>query len=87
MKRALLLAIRLYQWLLSPLLLPACRFTPTCSQYAADAVEIHGAMKGTLLAAWRLLRCHPFSRGGFDPAGGIDSAATHSAARQRTEII
>ncbi len=67
MKRALLLIIRLYQRLLSPLLPPACRYTPTCSHYAADAIEIHGILKGALLSAWRLLRCHPFSRGGFDP--------------------
>jgi putative membrane protein insertion efficiency factor len=67
MKRALLLTIRLYRRLLSPLLLPACRYVPTCSEYARQAVELHGAAKGAMLAAWRLLRCHPFSRGGFDP--------------------
>ena len=67
MKRALLLTIRLYQRLLSPLLLPACRYVPTCSEYARDAVELHGPAKGALLAACRLLRCHPFARGGFDP--------------------
>ena len=58
--------IGLYQRFLSPLLLPACRYTPTCSHYAAEAIDLHGA-RGVLLAAWRLLRCHPFSRGGFDP--------------------
>ena len=67
MKRSLLLAIRLYQRLLSPLLLPACRYVPTCSQYARDAVELHGPAKGALLAAGRLLRCHPLARGGYDP--------------------
>ncbi|MBZ5511941.1 MAG: membrane protein insertion efficiency factor YidD [Acidobacteriia bacterium] len=67
MKRALLLTIRLYQRLLSPLLLPACRYVPTCSQYAHEAVARHGSAKGAMLAAWRLLRCHPFSRGGYDP--------------------
>jgi len=75
MKRALLLAIRLYQWLLSPLLLPACRFMPTCSQYAAEAVELHGPMKGALLSAWRLLRCHPFARGGFDAVPPCDPSS------------
>ena len=65
MKAALNL-IRLYQRFISPLLLPACRYTPTCSHYAAEAIEYHGA-RGVLLAAWRLLRCHPFARGGFDP--------------------
>ena len=67
MKRALLLTIRLYQRLLSPLLLPACRYVPTCSQYAHEAVELHGSAKGAMLAAWRLLRCHPLARGGYDP--------------------
>jgi putative membrane protein insertion efficiency factor len=67
MKRALLLTIRLYQRLVSPLLLPACRYVPTCSQYAHDAVELHGSAKGAMLAAWRLLRCHPLARGGYDP--------------------
>ena len=67
MKRALLLTIRLYQRLLSPLLLPACRYVPTCSEYAHQAVELHGSAKGAMLAAWRLLHCHPLARGGFDP--------------------
>jgi putative membrane protein insertion efficiency factor len=67
MKRALLLTIRLYQRFFSPLLLPACRYVPTCSQYAHQAVELHGPAKGSLLAAWRLLRCHPLARGGYDP--------------------
>ena len=67
MKRALLLTIRLYQRLLSPLLPPACRYVPTCSEYAHQAVELHGPAKGAMLASWRLLRCHPFSRGGCDP--------------------
>ena len=66
MKYAALKMIWLYQRLISPLLGPACRYTPTCSHYAAEAIELHGA-RGVLLAAWRLLRCHPFVRGGFDP--------------------
>jgi len=49
------------------MLLPACRYVPTCSEYARDAIEGHGAVRGSLMAAWRLLRCHPFSKGGFDP--------------------
>ncbi|MBZ5567170.1 MAG: membrane protein insertion efficiency factor YidD [Acidobacteriia bacterium] len=67
MKPALLLIIRLYQRLVSPLLPPACRYVPTCSEYAAEALEIHGPWQGAVRAAWRLLRCHPFSRGGYDP--------------------
>jgi len=59
--------IRGYQRLLSPLLPPSCRFYPSCSQYALDAVTRHGALKGGWLAARRLARCHPFHPGGFDP--------------------
>jgi hypothetical protein len=75
--RILLALLRLYQFTVSPLLhgisrmiAPAptgCRFLPTCSEYAAQAIEIHGATRGAWLALRRLLRCHPFSRGGLDP--------------------
>ena len=63
-------ALRAYQWLLSPLLPGACRFAPTCSEYAKLALEGHGLLRGLGLAAWRLLRCHPFHAGGFDPPPG-----------------
>ncbi|HZN54543.1 MAG TPA: membrane protein insertion efficiency factor YidD [Candidatus Polarisedimenticolaceae bacterium] len=59
--------LRAYKRFLSPLLPPACRFQPTCSEYAVEAVETHGAVKGAALASRRLLRCHPWSAGGFDP--------------------
>ncbi|HWR83036.1 MAG TPA: membrane protein insertion efficiency factor YidD [Candidatus Deferrimicrobium sp.] len=59
--------IRLYQFLLSPLIGNACRFYPTCSHYALDALQRHGAFKGSVLAAKRVLRCHPWHAGGFDP--------------------
>jgi putative membrane protein insertion efficiency factor len=59
--------IRLYQWTLSPLLGPRCRFYPSCSCYAHQAIERHGALVGAWLAAKRLARCHPFSAGGYDP--------------------
>ena len=67
MKRVVLGVLHGYKHYLSPLLPPACRFVPSCSEYAMSAVEKHGAVKGLCLAAWRLLRCHPLSRGGFDP--------------------
>ncbi len=67
MKKILLLAIRGYQLLISPILPQSCRFTPTCSQYAIEAITIHGAGRGFLLAVRRILRCHPFHPGGFDP--------------------
>ena len=60
-------AIRGYQLVISPALPPACRFTPSCSQYALDAVRRYGAVRGSWLAVRRLVRCHPFHPGGFDP--------------------
>ncbi len=60
--------IKFYQRYLSPLKRRGtCRYTPTCSQYAVEAFEKHGVIKGFLLASWRLLRCNPFSKGGYDP--------------------
>lgn len=66
-RRCVIAVFRGYKYLLSPLLPPACRFVPTCSQYAIEAVEKHGVLRGLLMAAWRILRCHPFARGGYDP--------------------
>jgi len=77
MKRALLLLLRGYKWLLSPMLPASCRFVPTCSEYAMEAVERFGALHGGVKAGWRLLRCHPFSQGGYDPVvrdGSLPSA-------------
>ena len=59
--------IRCYQKYLSPLKRSHCKFTPTCSQYAIEALQKHGLFKGSLLAVWRILRCNPFSFGGYDP--------------------
>jgi uncharacterized protein len=66
-RRLVVLPIRLYQRLISPLLPPSCRFTPTCSTYAVTAIERYGALRGTWLALRRVARCHPWSPGGFDP--------------------
>ncbi len=66
-RRILVSALGAYKRFVSPLLPPACRFEPTCSEYAAEAVELHGVARGTALAIARLMRCHPFCRGGFDP--------------------
>jgi uncharacterized protein len=60
-------ALRGYKSFISPLFPPSCRFTPTCSQYAIEAVQKRGVMRGLFLGVWRLLRCHPFARGGYDP--------------------
>jgi putative membrane protein insertion efficiency factor len=67
MKRVLLVLISAYRVLLSPLLGASCRFYPTCSTYAIEAIETHGAARGTWLAVKRILRCHPWHPGGFDP--------------------
>ena len=67
MKRVLLALVRGYKKYISPLLPPSCRFTPTCSEYAMEAIQKHGAFKGGLLAIWRILRCNPFCKGGYDP--------------------
>jgi len=67
MKRFLLAIIQFYQRYISPLFPPVCRYEPTCSHYALEAVEVHGALKGSLLALWRVLRCNPFLPGGYDP--------------------
>ena len=67
-KRAMIFLIRTYQTTLSPRFSGgACRYTPTCSQYAIEAIEVHGVFKGSLLAARRILRCNPFFNGGYDP--------------------
>jgi hypothetical protein len=65
--RPLVGIIRVYQRFLSPLLGPRCRYHPSCSEYAAQALQRHGILRGSLLASWRLLRCNPWSHGGFDP--------------------
>jgi putative membrane protein insertion efficiency factor len=66
-KSVVLYLLRGYKAIISPWLGPACRYVPTCSEYAMEAVEVHGAFRGGLMAAWRVLRCHPFVKGGFDP--------------------
>lgn len=67
MKKVLLSVIRFYRKYISPHLPPMCRYYPTCSCYAIEAIETHGAFKGFLLALWRVLRCNPLSPGGYDP--------------------
>lgn len=66
-QRAAVICLRAYQRVISPWLGPRCRFYPSCSEYALQSVERFGLLRGTGLAAWRLLRCHPFHPGGLDP--------------------
>lgn len=85
MKRLLLAPIAAYQRLISPLFPRRCRYEPTCSAYAVTAIRRFGVLRGALLAVWRLLRCNPFSNGGFDPVperftlrvGPVDPATFH----------
>ncbi|MBA2517438.1 MAG: membrane protein insertion efficiency factor YidD [Solirubrobacterales bacterium] len=69
LRSLLLLPLRLYQRVISPLLPARCRYHPTCSAYAVRAVETYGILRGATLASWRLLRCNPWSHGGYDPVG------------------
>jgi len=65
--QCMILAVRLYQRGISPLIGPSCRFQPTCSEYMVEAIRKHGAIKGGLKGVWRIIRCNPFTRGGYDP--------------------
>jgi len=78
--RLLLVLIRIYQLVLSPLLGGSCRFEPSCSRYAAACIHTHGALRGSSLAVRRVLRCHPFHPGGYDPP----PLATAKTAAQKT---
>nr|WP_034218625.1 membrane protein insertion efficiency factor YidD [Lachnoclostridium phytofermentans] len=68
MKRILIAIVKLYRKYISPMKrVPTCRFTPTCSEYAMEALQRYGAIKGSYLSVRRILKCHPFHKGGFDP--------------------
>lgn len=74
MKRLLIRGIRFYKRHISPHLPEACRFQPTCSQYAVTAIERYGAWKGGWMALWRIMRCNPFAKGGYDPVPEDENA-------------
>ncbi|MCI6824806.1 MAG: membrane protein insertion efficiency factor YidD [Ruminococcus bromii] len=67
MKKVLLAIIRFYRAAISPYTKPSCKYIPTCSEYGLEAIERFGALKGSALTIWRILRCNPFSKGGYDP--------------------
>ncbi len=67
MSRLLIALVKAYRYLISPMLGPRCRFTPTCSEYALEALQKHGALKGGILTIKRVARCHPYHPGGYDP--------------------
>ena len=66
-RRVALAPVRAYQRVISPMLPARCKYHPTCSAYAVQAIETYGILRGAVLAAWRVLRCNPFSHGGYDP--------------------
>ncbi len=83
--------LRLYKRWISPAFPPACRYVPTCSEYAMEAVERYGVVHGGLMASWRLLRCHPLAKGGLDPvvkdgASRTEGAELRSAGRPRAAV-
>lgn len=83
-QKLLIILVRGYRYLVSPLLGTHCRFYPSCSQYALTALEKHGAIKGAYLAGGRLLRCHPWHAGGHDPVPDILSPSASSIPPSRT---
>jgi putative membrane protein insertion efficiency factor len=80
MKRLLLMALSFYRRVVSPAVGPCCRFEPSCSAYAEEAIHVHGPARGLGLTLWRLLRCQPFARGGLDPVPGARDRALSSTA-------
>lgn len=91
MKQVLLALLVLYRWTVSPVLhalMPTgCRYQPSCSQYASEAVELHGARRGGWLALKRLLRCHPFATSGFDPVPMPESPASKPAIQTTLQAL
>lgn len=75
MKKLIIWLIKSYRQFISPLFPPSCRFQPTCSQYAIEAIATYGTIKGSWLAVTRIARCHPFHPGGYDPVPPIDKSA------------
>jgi putative membrane protein insertion efficiency factor len=80
LKRIPLAVISFYQRNVSPSLAPACRFQPTCSHYAYEAIDSYGALRGSVMAVWRLLRCNPMNDGGYDPVPERHGAGERSRA-------
>ena len=85
-RASVLQLLRGYKWLISPMLPPACRYVPSCSEYAMEAVDRHGVVRGGGMAIWRVLRCHHFAKGGYDPVMKVDKAELRSAGQPRTAV-
>jgi len=80
-----ILLIKFYQFVISPLFPPSCRYTPTCSHYAKDAILLHGPFKGGWLAIKRISSCHPWGGGGYDPVPGMEEAESREERGERRE--
>jgi uncharacterized protein len=87
MKRPLIWLLKGYRVVISPLYGPVCKYYPSCSAYALEAVTVHGAAKGTWLAGRRLASCHPWSLGGYDPVPGTAAAEAWAAEQAANELI
>ncbi len=87
MKKFFMCLIRFYKKYLSPLKSTKCPYFPSCSQYGLEAVERYGAVKGGLLCIWRILRCNPFSKGGYDPVPSIDYRNYNNKEKKRTKTF
>jgi hypothetical protein len=85
LKQIFITVIGWYQRYISVYTPPSCRFYPTCSAYAKEAIEVHGALKGVWLSSWRILRCHPFHPGGLDPVPSLLGDEAHSHAHGEEE--
>jgi putative membrane protein insertion efficiency factor len=85
MKQIAAFCLRLYKGVVSPFLPVACRYVPTCSEYTAEAVARHGLLRGSALGLWRIMRCNPFARGGYDPVPGEKAAKSATAERLDAE--
>jgi len=79
--RLMVLLVRAYQFVVRPILPPSCKFVPSCSDYAIEALRTHGVLRGMMLAGWRILRCNPFTAGGYDPVPAYDPQGPDRAAR------
>jgi len=84
MKQLLIFLINFYRRFISPLFPPSCRFVPTCSQYALEAIKLHGTIKGSCLSLGRVCRCHPFHKGGYDPVPSLSDNFTSLLDRAAT---
>ncbi|MGU9957962.1 MAG: membrane protein insertion efficiency factor YidD [Arenicellales bacterium WSBS_2016_MAG_OTU3] len=87
MKRALITLLKAYKYCVSPLLGPRCRFYPSCSDYACEAVENHGVIKGSFLTVKRIGRCHPLGDGGFDPVPNQDDHTNCAAPNTANPVV